>query len=316
MTTSGSTNYTDTRANIIEDALSAINVQGAEEQIDSSDSQLINRKLNRLIKAWQALGLHLWKKQTATLFLQKSQYNYILSSTSSDHATLSYLETTLAANATAGATSVTVTTDGGIAVNDYIGIVLDNNTMFWTQVTNISGTPVISFSPTTLTSAASAGNKVYTYTTKLDEPFNILSMNRNSPSNIDVPMNYLSYEEYFELPNKTSESIPVSYNYDRQLGEAKINIWPVPSNVNYKIKFTLTQKIEDFDTNANTPDFPQEWYDALVVNLAVKIAPHFGKNTGNSFANLKADAVEALELAKSFDNEQGSVFIQVGRKWR
>ena len=159
-------------------------------------------------------------------------------------------------------------------------------------------------------SAASENNNVYVYTTRLDEPFNVYSAVRESSDEIDVPMNYLSYEEYFQLPNKTSSSTPVSYNYDRQLGKAVINVWPVPSDVEYLMKITISRKLQDFVSNPNTPDLPQEWHEAIVVNLAVKLAHAFGRTGTQRYQDLRIEAVESLNKVLTFDSEQGSIFMQ------
>lgn len=261
-----------------------------------------------MVKRWQTQGLHLWKKETATIFLQKSQLKYTLGS-SGDHASLSYEETTLSTDYVA--TDATFIFDDSVSATaaDYIGIELDSGSLYWSTVQTV-------VSPTSVTiagalpSAASEDKKVYIYTTRLAEPFNVYSAVRESSSEIDTPMNYLSYEEYFQLPNKTAESTPVSYNYDRQLNAAEIRVWPVPQNVEYLMKITMAQKIGFFESSTDVPDFPQEWHEALVLNLAVKIGPAFGKAGDANFAALKQDAMAAFEDALTFDSEQGSLYFQ------
>jgi len=309
MATSGSTTFTSTLEDIIKDALLVLNVSNPDESVAPQDGALATRVLNRMIKAWQAQGIHLWKKSTATVFLQKDQLEYEIYSTG-DHATESYIETTLGADKATGQTTITVTSSTGMTAADYIGIEQDDNTIHWSTIDTVSDSTTVIIDDA-LTDDASFGLKVYAYTTRVSEPFNIYSMVRESESAIDTPMNYLSYEEYFQLPNKTSSGVPVSYNYDRQLGKSLLKVWPVPDNVNDLVKITYEQKIEDFVSNPNTPDFPQEWHDALVLNLAAKLAHPFGRdNPGGSYVTLKQDAQEALILAMSFDNEQGSLYFQ------
>lgn len=308
MATSGTTTFTSTEHEIITDAYLTLNVYGSEESISPSDYALARRYLNRMVKSWQAQDLHLWLKETATIFLQKNQRVYELSS-SGDNATLAYEETTLSADYALGESTFVFTTEVTSNVNDNIGIELDDNSIYWSTIQNVISSTSVTINGS-LPSAASQGLKVYIYTNKLEEPFNVYSGVRESSSEIDVPMNYLSYEEYFQLPNKTSSSTPVSYNYDRQLGKAIINVWPVPQNVEYLMKITMSRKLEDFISNPNTPDFPQEWQDTLVLNLAVKLAHAFGRTDTQRYQALKIDANEALQSVLAFDSEQGSVFLQ------
>lgn len=311
MATSGSTDFRSTGNNIIEDALRSLNIIREDEALDAGDSSFALRTLNRMIKGWQAQDVHLWTKKTATVFLQKSQAEYTLNSTTTDHATLSYTATTLDGDYSGGETTINFSDaiTGSISTGDNIGIVLDANSIFWDTVATIVDTDTVTIN-NALPSAASDGKNVYIYTTKLDQPFNVWSAVRENDSGIDVPMLYMSYEDYFQQPNKTTEATPVNYNYDRQLDSARIVVWPVPPDVEFRMKITVAAKIQDFDSVANTPDFPQEWEQALISNLAVKLAPAYGKAAGPNFAELKSQAVEDLALALSYDSEQGSIYLQ------
>uniref|UniRef100_A0A6M3KP93 Putative structural protein n=1 Tax=viral metagenome TaxID=1070528 RepID=A0A6M3KP93_9ZZZZ len=308
MTTSGSIDFNNTRNEIIHDAFFKLNVYGADEVVSAEDSQYASRVLNRMIKSWQAQELHLWKKQTAYLFIQNGQYEYSLKSTSTDHATLSYVETTFSADEAIGQTTLTVTSSSGMTAGDYIGLENEDGYLQWSTIDSITDATTIVVDDA-LTTACEDGAKIYAYTTKLTEPFNVYSAVRESEDGIDTPMNYLSYEGYFVLPNKLSSGTPVSYTYDRQLYDGKIRIWPVPNNVDYIMKLALALKIEDFDSATNTPDFPQEWLDAIVCNLALKLAPDYGKAAGDNYQVIMSQSQDALLIASQFDSEQGSLYI-------
>ena len=73
MATSGTTTFTSTQNDIISDALSEINVIGEDEVPSNYDLKLSTRILNRMVKAWELQGIHLWTKTTALVFLQKNQ---------------------------------------------------------------------------------------------------------------------------------------------------------------------------------------------------------------------------------------------------
>ena len=313
MTVSTTTDYTETRATFIRDALLQLRVIDVDEDVTGKMGEFMNRQLNRLVKAWQGYGINLWKKDTGIIFLDPSVGEYHLSLASTQHATdEDYKFTTLSAAAASGVSVISVTSTTNMVVGDNIGIVLDDNTRFWTTIDSI-GSGTVDFTPDTLPSDAANGNRVVFYTNKVDTPFDVLSINRlrvNQGFRNEVPLTYLSYQDFFELPNKESVSVPTMYNYDPQLNEAIIRIWPLPSDFTYDLSFTFEKTFFDFDTAADSPDFPQEWYDALVLNLAIRSASVFGKNVGSSYQNLKIEATNALTLANSNDNEEGSIFIQ------
>jgi hypothetical protein len=129
-------------------------------------------------------------------------------------------------------------------------------------------------------------------------------------------MNSLSYEEYFELPNKEDiASTPVSYNYDRQFNEALIRVWQPPDRSDFYLKFTYSRKIYNIENNSDEPDFPMEWHQAIVYNLAVRIAPIYGKHKDAGFQELIGEASKFLADGATFDNEVGSIYIRAGNRY-
>ena len=309
MPTSNDPTFITTRSDIIKDAFSMLNVFGVDESIDNESYQAANRHLNRIVKRWMAQGYHLWLKEMAYMFLSIGQNTYNLSSSSTDHSTLEYFNTTLSADAAIGSTSIIVEDASGINLNDYIGIIVSNNDLFWTTVYSKVGNTINFPVGITLTSAASEGANIYSYTTPLPKPLELYSGVRNEDGR-DVPMDYFSYEEWFELPNKTDTSTPVSFSYDKQLNSAVIRLWPTPNDCNVIIKFVISREIDNFDVNSNTPDFPQEWHDAIVLNLALRLCFPYRKANDNAYQNLKIEAKESLSDALGFDNEQNSMYIQ------
>src|SRR5688572_11802086 len=105
MATSGTSVYERTRDELIGRALRLV---GAFESGETPDAASVNdagAALNSMLKHWQANGINIWATQEAIMFLQNSQRQYTIASSSSDHATASFSQTTLAANAINGATT-------------------------------------------------------------------------------------------------------------------------------------------------------------------------------------------------------------------
>lgn len=307
MATSGSTDVNLTRNQIITDALMAIGVLGAEDTLAASDQTYANRVLDQMIKQWQATGIGLWAKTEATLFLTDGTAKYQLGGSGAAKASNTVVETTTTAAAALGASTIAVTTATGMAVSDNIGIVLDNNTIQWTTISAIASLTITLAA--TLTSAAASGNRVYTYTTAVGRPLDITQVRLRNDSDSDRVLTPLAREDYFAIYNKTTEGVPSVCYYDSQLNSAFLYVWPVPDSVDMRIKYTYTRTLDDMDSATDNPDFPQEWLLAIVFNLAVLLAPAYGKEPKVQ-QGLGQMASYALQTARSFDIDAGSVFFR------
>lgn len=312
MTTSNSIDFAINAETCIRMALEEINVIGEGDYLENYDFNRGKKTLNMMLKAWQSQDNHLWVKQTAILFLQNSQAIYDVSLSTVDHFTSnSIIQTTLSAAYPLGATTITVTSTAGMTTNDYIGLKMTNNYMFWTTIQSIpiAGTIILT---NPLTYSASSGTPIFTYTTNLPLPFQVYAGVRHDIiSGIDAPLNIMSYREYFDMPNKATTTAAVTmWGYDRQLENYKIFVWGMPGNVDYYLRFIIARKIQDIDVNSDTFDLPQEWQLAIVKTLAVLLAPSYGKAQGDNFMELKIQAMESKKEAMEMDNELGSIFIK------
>lgn len=319
MATSGSTDFTVTAQDIIEDALRLLNVIRQDQDVEPGDTDLLLRSLNRMVKSWQSQGIHLWKRAvTLTLFLGKGDREISVGPNRS-HVATAYNLDFLVGEYAAGASQIILNNSAVAAVGEHILVAQDDGVLHTTTISNIVNPTTFDLT-TPLSGAASDGNIVYIHTGTGYKPFNILDAIRSTRffeapgfegfAQTDIPMFQMSYQEYFDQPNKSSEGTPVNYMYDRQIPDPVIYLWPAPANTDYVVKLSVIKKIEDFDSVANTPDFPQEWEDTLVYNLAVRVAPAFGKASDPNFAQIKEIARETLISSLAFDSEQGSLKLQ------
>lgn len=310
-TTSGTATFNLNRNQLIETALRKIGAIASGETADNQTIQDCSDQLNMLVKALNATGLHIWTETEAILFLQPNQYQYTIGTGTTDSCadlTYSYNSTTLAASAGANATTISVTSGTGFTAAYNVGIVLDNGNMFWTtQVGAISGTTVTLNAA--LTSSASSGNAVYVYQTNAIRPLRIVSGRRFTFSgSLDTMMIPMSRIDYRNQPNKTDTGTITQWFYDPRGGantQGQLFVWPAPSDVTAALKFTWWRPVQDFTTSANIPDLPQEWLDALVWNLALKMAPEYDC-TPNRYEIIKDQAASSLDNVMGFDREPES----------
>lgn len=316
MTTSGDSSFNSNTFEIITGAgrlLSAIQT-GETLPADEYDDAL--KALNGLTKLWQASGIHVWAEIDCTLFLQPGQIRYLLGTGSPDHATESanWVQTTLSATAAASASSVTLNSTTGVAPGYQIGIWMDAGTVFWTTVNGalVGSTANLT---TPLPSQASSGAQGVSYATPLVRPLKVPAGRRYQFSTaggqpIETPMVVMSRIDYANVPNKTTPGTPTQFFFDPQLNLAVMNIWPAPANDTVAMKFTAQRPLQDFVTQADTADLPQEWISTLRYNLAVELAPEYDC-PAQRFQMIKGLADEKLAMCKAWDREPESVMFGV-----
>jgi hypothetical protein len=276
MAVSGSSDFNSTRDEICYDALVTLGViKGGE----TPSAQVITdtaRRLNAMVKRWQKKQIHVWTKAEATLFPQASQVRYALVAGSTDHATETFYQTEISTGGEAsGQTVLSVEDTTNITASDYAGIVVDDGTVHWSTVSSKTSTTITIADA--LDDDASAGNAVFTYTTKIVRPLKIVDARRyDITSGIETPLApMLARMDYQALPNKTQTGTINQAWYDPGNTTGYLHIWNPMAAVTDLLKFTWCRPIMDFDAAGDSPDLPQEWLDALVFNLAVSIAPMF-----------------------------------------
>jgi hypothetical protein len=307
MAVSGSTDFTVTAQELVEGALRLAGVIATGETPSPEVENDTLQSLNMMCKTWQAQNIGLWRKQDATLLLQKNQLSYDLGPTG-DHVTLSYVETTSTSDEIAGAGTIALTSVTGISSGDYFGVELDTGEMQWTTVNGAPAGLVVTLTDV-LTGASSSGSTVYAYTTKIDRPLELEDMRIELAAGNEIPLFELSRGDYMELSDKTTSGITNQAYYDPQLTNGVIKVWPVPNSIGNKILFTAIRPIFDFDATNNNPDFPQEWFEPLKYNLAVRVAIEYGIPL-DSIGDIMALANSTLSAVTQFDQENVSIFFQ------
>jgi len=231
-----------------------------------------------------------------------------------------FVQTTLAASAGAGAGTISVTSiTGSIStvgspatsiLNTYnIGIQLDSGAIQWTTVNGApSGTTVTLTAA--LTGAATAGNSVYSYQTKLVRPLRILDafIRRNAGGN-DIPVRIISADEYNRFGVKTSTGTPIQLAYSPQSNTGYVYVYPTFLTCDMMLFIEFTKPMDDFTNSTDDYDMPQEWGEILKFNLAMRLAPEY-EVPKDKYDMIKEQAVGLFELVKGYDQESASLLIQ------
>lgn len=277
---------------------------GAQENQDAIDA------LNALVSEWQATGLHLWKESEGWLFLQPNQIQYGLGGNTTDQAaTTSTVRVSATTSAVVSGNVIPVASVSGVVNGDNFGVMLASNVLFWSTVTNVSGLNVTLAA--SVPSVVNSGAKTYDYTTRIVRPLRIIDARRfYIPSSIETPLILMARLDYRELPNKANTGVVTQLFYDPQLSTGYAWAWPSPLDSLSAIKFTWMEPIFNFNTAADQPNFPVEWFNCLVWNLAKEIMLEYDVPIQRA-QMIQIRAKETFDLVSGFDREPESYFFGV-----
>lgn len=157
----------------------------------------------------------------------------------------------------------------------------------------------------TVTGMSETATTSASYTLDPVRPHSIVNVRWKNTSGSEIPMTQVTRDEYDSIPNKSSAGTPVQWYFDRQREAAELYVWPVPSAVTTEtLEITYNREIEDMGLN-DAPDVPGEWYEAVLLNLALRLCNPFGVEPPTMLPLL---AGEALKNALA-DDREASVYI-------
>ena len=312
MATSGSVDFNVNALTLLNGAYSNIGVKSAERALSAYQVELGLQKLNLLVKQWQgnndfAPGFKVFSRKRAYVFLQKNQASYALGSTG-DHATGAYVTTTISATEAAAQTVLSVVSSTGMTAADNIGIELDTGFIQWTTVSS-TGVGTVTIPATGLTSQASIGNRVFSYTTKMYRPLEILTASLRDSDDNDNPMGAMDLYEYESIPNKLSEGTPARQYYETQRTNGVMYLDVTPDDVTNVIRLVYLSPVEDLDITTDDLDYPQHWYRALEAQLSLDLCLPFNRPVTDA---LKAVLQSSIAIAQNADPQTTQVYFQPG----
>lgn len=317
MATSGTNTFNQTRDQIITDSLVLLGVYGQEDTVSTNDLNFCSNILNKMVKAWEGQGIHLWTSEEATLFFTLGQQKYSLSSSSTDICGDYTIYTTL--NTTVSGSSLTLqpvnpssnfaNIVGQITVGDNIGIKLDSGVLFWTTVATTSPTTSSVTLTNGLSGQASAGNNVFSFTNRTNLPLHIPAMRYRTASGYERPIEVMGRTQYMQIPNKDNPGPANQWYYAPKVSSAWLYLWPVADDVGSCVTFSYVRKIQDFDSSGDNPDLPQEWLESITYNLAVRVASAYGIATEKLNPDIAEIAKSSLQEMSIWDSEEGDLNI-------
>ena len=149
-------------------------------------------------------------------------------------------------------------------------------------------------------------------------PLKILSATRfDDLANTNINMNVYTRDEFLSIPSPELEAVPTHY-YSQPLKDTIIvNLWPLPDTywqTNGYLKINTHLATTTVTNGTDVLDFPDEWEEAIIYNLADRLAPTYGTPIQER-ALLRDQAKLALDEALSYSNEEGSIYFQPVNRW-
>lgn len=140
-------------------------------------------------------------------------------------------------------------------------------------------------------------------------PLKVIQALRTQSGATSVPMNIYTHYDFNLLPSQNNSGVPVNLYYEPLRTTGTINLWPIPNDSTTTITIVYQSPFEDMTTATDDFDFPSYWIEALIYNLAWRMAPEYGiPPTDRNL--LAAEAKFFKEEALSFGTEEGSMYLQ------
>lgn len=197
--------------------------------------------------------------------------------------------------------------DGSMALNMLVAQLRTDGLPLWARKT-------YSFSPVANTSSYDIGigktlNTAY--------PLHLLQAYRQDSGNTTkINMEIIPNFNFNTYPTASS-GLPIQVTYQPLVNYGKVTVWPTPDTTAATSTITLIYQapFEYFNSSTDTMDFPEQWYLAIVYNLAVLLAPEWGIPLADRSQLIK-EAMMYLEQVKAMGFEDGSFNIQPKRVGR
>ena len=126
------------------------------------------------------------------------------------------------------------------------------------------------------TQTVTQGTESYNLGTDVIDVLDVVVRRTTGTETTDIRLDRVSRAEYFNIPNKATQSRPSQFFLDKQ-NNPKLFLYPTPENSTDIIRFTKLTRLDDADNARNTMDIPFRFFPCFAAGLAyylsIKRAP-------------------------------------------
>jgi len=329
MSTSGTYTFSTTTTDYVRHAMLNIGKLGEAETPTNQEYTDCLWKLNAMVKQWQgktdfAPGLKMWTRRVGALMLGAAINQYALGPTPAPNSHWCLLSnlitTTTSAGSSAGGSTITLTavsetfngTTQTVANGYQIGVQVTGGDLFWTTVNGAPAGNVVTLA-SVLPGNVAAGAAVFSYSANAQNPLVIDYMNLRDNTGSDVPMRFMTVQDYALQPSKGQPqflSDPYFGYFEYQLGSSNLffEIYGSQDTSKYVV-IGYREPIQTFVNTADNPEFPDEWVRPITLGLSKEIAPMFNMPWTQE---LETMLQESLAFARQKDAETTTLYFQPG----
>lgn len=239
MSTSGTSSFTETRDQIIQNVLEICKAISIGSTPDTVKVNMVSNAMNTLAKYWLSEGIRLWTMEWVTQ---------------------TFAESSTVSNGGKGyrciRSNISSTTDQpGIGAN---------YTTFWIEDSTAIGAPAWQIS----TPYSSVGNfTVSADTVGIEKAF---IRNTINDQNVEI----ISKFDYMGITNKTDQGRPTQLFFDLKLIPV-IYLYPQPNTLTDVLHYLRIRKLQDFNNATDNPDMPVHWIEPFTWNVAAMVCHKF-----------------------------------------
>lgn len=140
---------------------------------------------------------------------------------------------------------------------------------------------------------ASGASEVFFYTSIIDKPLDILTMNRRDRSGTDYsdsPMQRLNQDQYEAIPDKDADGDPTAYYYEPKLLDGYLYVDAVATDLRDILIFKYLTPIQIFTESSDDLDIPDTGRECFVYNVAKRVAGEHGKSWSKENEEIRLEA--------------------------
>lgn len=127
---------------------------------------------------------------------------------------------------------------------------------------------------------------------------------------VDTPVEFMSRQEYLNIPEKDIEGRPDRIFIDKQRDGIELTLWTKPENSTDELLFDAVYKFEDSDTASDTVDLHWYLFDAFAAGLAARLAEKYAPPELEEKLFIKGE--RAFRKGTNAVREKGAVRIVPG----
>lgn len=209
---------------------------------------------------------------------------------------------------------ITVDSTASMTAGDVMSVKLTDSSLAWMAIEHVISGTQLAIPP--LPGGAADNNAVTVYRLKPARPLRVLHARRKeNASATEVPIDIVAQELYRDQPLKTNTGTPVHVTYKPTLDDGRLEVWQPPSGATQILAMTVERPFEIFDATASEVDIPAEWVDPLTYLLADRLEMEYGILDPSRLAKLSMKVDEMMEWVNQFDDDGGSVIIQLDMEY-